>query len=123
MKQNYDKIFERLSTIMYRLSSGEELSVATLASETSVHTRTVARDLNDILKNHFPLKKNKKNWKMDDNYHLSNAEIDRIIQYHMIEKLVKDSGEEFYNRSKEILIQIKNKIDISDFKKPLITGS
>jgi len=35
----------------------------------------------------------------------------------MIEKLVKDSGEEFYNRSKEILIQIKNKIDISDQEK------
>ncbi len=110
MKQNYDEIFKRLTTIMYRLSLGEVLSVTELSSELSVHTRTIQRDLNDILKNCFPLIQNKKTWKMEEKYHFDHEKIDGIIQYYLIEKLVESSGTEFYNQSKEILLQIKNKI-------------
>jgi len=56
--KEYEKISQRLASILIQLNTGESISVENLAQEFNVSIRTIQRDLNERF-NFLPLEKNK----------------------------------------------------------------
>lgn len=103
---NYEKVFIRLNTILQRLIGGEALSVTKLAIEFKVCERTIQRDINEYLKDLFPLYQDKKRWKIQEEYQLKKdyglKDLEDIVVIIMLKKLTKVPGE-FSKRANKLL--------------------
>lgn len=65
--KNHDKIATRLAQILYKLNSGEKLSVDTLVEEFGVTKRTIQRDINERL-SYLPIKKENNLYFLEEYY-------------------------------------------------------
>jgi predicted DNA-binding transcriptional regulator YafY len=108
-KDNYDKLFSRLTMILKHLYNGEELSVAEMAEEYNVSIRTIQRDFALRLEPNFPLIKKGTIWKMEDGYRLGRTNIQsEVIVLDIIENMTKSLGTIIFNKSKSLITKLKN---------------
>ncbi len=109
---DYDKILTRLTTILQRLYSGETLSVAELAEEFNVSTKTIQRDFNERLVR-FPIEKSGRCWRMQEGHRLEKIQdIDNLLTLQILESLAGSVGSRFAERSKSLLGRLKNDTDL-----------
>ena len=107
-KHDYDKILTRLTSILARLNSGEELESDELAQEFNVSKKTISRDLGERLTS-FPIYKEKKRWKMQSGFKIEKTKSleDQLI-LDIIEKMTESIGGSFATKSHKLLSKIKN---------------
>ena len=107
-KHDYDKILTRLTTILSRLNSGDELDVKELALEFNTSEKTILRDLKERLIS-FPIYKEHKKWKMQSGFKIEKAKSleDQLI-LDIIEKMTESIGGSFATKSHKLLSKIKN---------------
>ncbi len=107
-KHDYDKILTRLTIILSKLNSGEELSIKELAEEFNTSTRTIQRDFNERLIS-FPIYQEKRKWKMRKGFKIEKKHSleDKLI-LDIIEKITEGIGGNFATKSHKLLKQIKN---------------
>ena len=67
-KHEYDKKFQRLISIIYRLGTAGHVKTPVLAREFNVTVRTVQRDLSIIGQGGFPLIRSSMGWKFIENF-------------------------------------------------------
>jgi len=107
-KHDYDKILTRLTVILKRLNDGEALSVAELAKEFNVSSRTIQRDFNERLIS-FPIIQVNKKWKMQDGFKIEKTnDVEDNIVLDIIEKITESIGGTFALKSNKLLSKIKN---------------
>lgn len=108
-KDNYDKLFSRLTMILQRLYNGEELSISEIAEDYNVSIRTIQRDLSLRLEPNFPLIKKGTKWKMEDGHRLgrTNIQSEQIV-LDIMENMSQSLGTTIFNKSKSLLTKLKN---------------
>lgn len=108
-KDNYEKLFSRLTKILERLYNGEELQSSELARDYDVSVRTIQRDFIERLALSFPIEKNGIKWKMIDGHKLARTKIQReVIILDIMENMTKSLGTEIFTKGKNLLSKLKN---------------
>lgn len=108
-KDNYEKLFSRLTKILERLYNGEVLQSSELAKDYDVSVRTIQRDFIERLEPSFPIERNGIKWKMIDGHKLARTKIQReIIVLDIMENMTKSLGTEIFTKSKNLLSKLKN---------------
>lgn len=109
MAHDYDNKLMRLASILRRLNNSEALSVVEVANEFNVSERTIQRDFNEYLKCFFPIRQDKKKWKMKDGHQLQGSNIENIVVYYLMLKLIENSGQKFSTLAQNFLEDFKPK--------------
>jgi len=101
----------RQTWILERLNNGEELSIAALAREWAVSTKTLQRDFDKLivmLPNEIERAADGKKYKKSKNY---TAQNDGEIIIEMLESMVRDIGGSTYTKAHKLLSELKAHID------------
>jgi predicted DNA-binding transcriptional regulator YafY len=108
-KDNYEKLFTRLTKILERLYNGEELSVSQLAEDYDTSKRTIQRDFAERLLLNFPIEKIGTKWKMSDGHRLGRTNVhSEVIVLELMENMARNLGTEIFSKGKTLLSKLKN---------------
>lgn len=105
---DYDKILTRLTIILQRLYEGDSLSVAELAEEFNVSTKTIQRDFNERLIR-FPVEKQGRKWRMQSGYKLTKERTpEETLVIEMLENIAQSIGAGFGTKAKHLFSKLQN---------------
>jgi len=114
--KEYDKILYRLTSILTKLSNGEQPTMADLSQEYNVSRRTIQRDIYERL-NHFPIILNDvKQLVFIDGFSLNRTKLslEEITTLTLSLDIVKNAGQNFFDSSEQLM----KKLLYKDFTNP-----
>ena len=118
-KAKTSRVIQRLFEILGRLQTGELLSVKALAEEYEVSEKTIQRDFNEKLVNHFPIEQvQNRKWKIKKGYaiDINNSMEDKLI-LNLLETMAINTGGVFASKAQKLLSKIKNHHENTIFTK------
>jgi predicted DNA-binding transcriptional regulator YafY len=100
---------ERISYLYDRLSKAEA-TITELANELSVSTKTIQRDLHEILSEAGAVC-NGRSWKIDKSKSKDTLRGDERIILEILDELAKGAGKQFYNKAHNLIEQISSNLN------------
>jgi len=101
---------ERISYIYDRLRKGDGATITELAGELGVSTKTVQRDLHEVLSNAGAFC-NGRRWKIDSSKAIDGLKSDERIVLGILDEMAKSAGKQFYSKAHNLLEQIASNLN------------
>jgi predicted DNA-binding transcriptional regulator YafY len=101
---------ERISYIYNRLCKSDGATITELSNELNVSTKTVQRDLHEVLQDAGAVCNGRK-WKIDKTKSSDNLGSDERIILGILDELAKGAGKQFYSKAHNLIEQISSQLN------------